>query len=320
MAAGSSHTLARWSGGLGVLLRRLADGRVMPIALGLVLILAAFLKTHQLATEELRERTVLTSRWFMTAMVLYETALGLGLVVGLAPGVLRWVAIATFAVFFEVSLYQGIMGYGRCGCLGRVTVSPWLMLAVDCVALTALVLWQPRATPRWWAFDARRGVLWAVFYVCLIFPLLMHIVYYAPSGIMYSLRNDERLREFVTLDYSQPPSLEELLRVLEEATGLPMKVHPRLGQDASALGPLKARNIPVWSVMENLALKQTIPARWDRVGGGYELRPAAPLGHEVVPWLLSAVVAGGAMGLYWYRTRQGLPPAGASPGERRRTA
>lgn len=274
--------------------------RGVPIAVGLILIVAALLKTHQLATEELREQTFLTSRVFLTLLVLYETALAVGLLSGIAPGLLRWLAIITFAVFFEVSLYQGVMKYGGCGCLGKVHVSPWVMLAVDSLVLAALVLWKPSPSvgrPLW---DPVRLGLAAVFYAWLVFPLLMHIAYYAPTGIMYRLRNDERLRVFVTLDYKEAPTSEELLTTLEQATGLRLSLHPRLEFDPQRLGPLKAKNIPVWSVMENLALTQKLPARWDQVPGGYELRPAAPLGHAAVPWLLSALGAAGTAAIYLF--------------------
>jgi hypothetical protein len=295
MAAGSRLSLVQ--GRLAVVLEAIRVWAV-PIAVGLILIVAAGLKTHQLATEELREQTFLTSRTFLTLLVLYETALTVGLLSGLAPGLLRWLAIVTFAVFFEVSLYQGVMKYGGCGCLGKVHVSPWVMLAVDSLVLIALVLWKPptpTGRPLW---DPWRLGLAAAFYAWLVFPLLMHIVYYAPTGIMYSLRNDERLRVFVTFDYKEPPTPEHLLTTLQQATGLHVSLHPRLELDPQRVGPLQAKNIPVWSVMESLALKQRTAARWDRVPGGYELRPAAPLGHGAVPWLLSALGAAATVVMY----------------------
>ncbi len=297
MAAGCRPSLVR--GRLAIVLEAARVWGV-PLVVGLILIVAALLKTHQLATEELREQTALNSRTFLTLLVLYETALAVGLLSGIAPGLLRWLAIITFAVFFEVSLYQGVMKYGGCGCLGKVHVSPWVMLAGDSLVLVALVLWKPptlTGRPLW---DPLRLGLTAAFYAWLVFPLLMHVVYYAPTGIIYSLRKDERLRVFVTFDYDEPPTSEHLLTTLEQATGLRLALHPRLEFDPQRLGPLKAKRIPVWSVMESLALKQKTAARWDRVSGGYEVRLAAPLGHAAVPWLLSALGAAGTVAIYLF--------------------
>jgi len=55
------------------------------LALGLLLLIAAALKGHQLATEPVPETGLLTSRWFLIGVVEFELFFGLWLLSGLYP-------------------------------------------------------------------------------------------------------------------------------------------------------------------------------------------------------------------------------------------
>ena len=107
------------------------------------LLLAAGLKAHQLATEPMAERRLLTSRWFRIFWVDAEIALGMWLLSGLARRAAWLVAIACFGVFSVVTLHRALSGEVSCGCFGRVEVSPWYPLVLGVAALTAMALFRP---------------------------------------------------------------------------------------------------------------------------------------------------------------------------------
>jgi hypothetical protein len=68
-----------------------------------------------------------------------------------------WTAVLlVFIGFACYSVAGGIQGKLSCGCFGRIGVSPWLSLAVDCATIAALVVIRPMSTAaasqpaRWW--------------------------------------------------------------------------------------------------------------------------------------------------------------------------
>ncbi len=116
---------------------------VVRIALGLLLLTAAALKGHQLATEPTAETSLLTSRWLLIAVVEFELFFGLWLLAGLYP---RWTwrgALLCFGAFGSVSLWKAISGEASCGCFGRVPISPWQTLVVDGAIVMLLLHWGP---------------------------------------------------------------------------------------------------------------------------------------------------------------------------------
>jgi hypothetical protein len=279
------------------LVHSLTTSRLVPILVGLVLLTAAFFKAHELATEELSETSLLTSRWFLTLLVLYEVGLGVCLLGGLAPATTRWIALITFVAFFEVALFQAVMGYGSCRCLGKVVLNPWYTVLFDSAAIAALLAWQPE---RGWpaiTSTARRLAWIALIFVSIAFPVVLNIVYYAPTGIMHSLRRDERLRVRLELKESKP-QLQVLLDELAKRTGLVIMAAEPLHEHQPDFGIIQLTGTPAWAVMEHVAKKQVVPARWDKVDGGYELRAAAPWASYWDPWVLSGVLLAGAA-LVW---------------------
>src|SRR5262249_7140929 len=77
------------------------------------------------------------------ALVGAEVFVGSWLVCGFCPAAGRMAAIGLFCSFAAVNSLQLASGVAWCGCLGPVRVSPWLTLAIDLMALVALVLFRP---------------------------------------------------------------------------------------------------------------------------------------------------------------------------------
>ncbi len=117
------------------------------IAVAVVLLVAAGLKTHQLATEPTLDNSILESRWFLMAEVEGEILFGLWLLGGMLPK-LTWMAtIGCFGVFTCVSLYKALAGFETCGCFGSVKVNPWYTSGFDLAILASLLKWRPRQFP-----------------------------------------------------------------------------------------------------------------------------------------------------------------------------
>ncbi len=124
-----------------------AGYEVVRIGLGVLLLTAAALKGHQLATEPVAETGLLTSRWFLIAVVEFELFFGLWLLAGLLP---KWTWRATllcFGGFACMALYKALSGEASCGCFGQVTVDPWHVLGLDVAAVTALLCFRPDPIP-----------------------------------------------------------------------------------------------------------------------------------------------------------------------------
>ena len=116
---------------------------VVRIVLGLILLTAAALKGHQLATGPVAETSLFTSRWFLIGVVELELFFGLWLLSGLYPRRTWQAALVCFSAFACVSLYKALSGEATCGCFGRVPVNPWYTLVLDLAAAAALVLCRP---------------------------------------------------------------------------------------------------------------------------------------------------------------------------------
>lgn len=126
---------------------KVAGYDVVRIVLGLILLTAAALKGHQLATEPVAETGLLTSRWFLIGVVEFELFFGLWLLSGLYPRGTWQAAVLCFSGSACVSVYRGLSGEATCGCFGRVPVNPWYTLIVDVVATAALLWWRPATVP-----------------------------------------------------------------------------------------------------------------------------------------------------------------------------
>jgi hypothetical protein len=116
---------------------------IVRTTLGLIILTAAALKGHQLATEPVAEAGLLTSRWFLMAVVEFELFFGLWLICGLYPRETRQAALLCFSALACVSLYKGLSGEASCGCFGRVPVNPWHTFILDVAAVAALFFCRP---------------------------------------------------------------------------------------------------------------------------------------------------------------------------------
>ncbi len=120
---------------------------VVRVLLGILLLVAALLKTHQLATEPLPGITILESRWLLVPIVEFEILFGLMFLAGMHKRLTWGLGIVCFGLFAAVSFYKGVSGATSCGCWGRVRVSPWLTMAVDTASVVALLYSAPNGQP-----------------------------------------------------------------------------------------------------------------------------------------------------------------------------
>ena len=108
-----------------------------------ILLLAAGLKAHQLATQPVASNSIFTYRWSLVTQVECEFVFGLWLLSGLQRR-LTWVlAVGCFTFFAGVSLYKALSGEASCGCFGKVDVNPWYTLILDVGVVAALVGFPP---------------------------------------------------------------------------------------------------------------------------------------------------------------------------------
>jgi hypothetical protein len=124
--------------------RRLTGYDVVRIALGVLLLSAAGLKAHQLATEPVAGAGLLDSRRLLMATVEFELFFGLWLLTNIWPKP-TWVAALTcFGLFACVSLCKALAGHPSCGCFGRVPANPWGTMLFDLAIVVSLLIWRPR--------------------------------------------------------------------------------------------------------------------------------------------------------------------------------
>jgi len=151
----------RWTNGLSV-----SPFRAVQLALGLLLLTAAGLKTHQLATEPVMATGVLESRWFLIAIVEFELLFGIWLLSGLYPRSTWVLAVVCFVTFSCYSLWKATSGAASCGCFGKVEVNPWHTFIFDVAAVGVLLLWRPRDLRRMRATHPSEGNAPDVAFTC----------------------------------------------------------------------------------------------------------------------------------------------------------
>jgi hypothetical protein len=119
-------------------------------ALAVLLLAAAILKSYDLATVTPVASALLGSRPLTIAWINLEALLSLWLLLGLYPRPTRRAAIALFSLFALFASVKASAGDDSCGCFGRLRTNPWFILAIDVLAVVALLLNPPpsTATPR----------------------------------------------------------------------------------------------------------------------------------------------------------------------------
>ena len=77
-----------------------------------------------------------------------ELALATSLLLTVQPRLMRGLALGLFTGFLVLVMMELILGTTTCGCLGRWSPSPWIMLPVDVMTVILLLAWRP-PTSRW---------------------------------------------------------------------------------------------------------------------------------------------------------------------------
>lgn len=122
---------------------RSTASRTVLTFLGLVLLVAAGLKAHQLATEPTAERELFSHRGFLILWVEVEIVLGLWFLSRLARRASWLAAVLCFLAFGVFTLHRALAGETSCGCFGRIEINPWHTFVFDLAALVALSLFRP---------------------------------------------------------------------------------------------------------------------------------------------------------------------------------
>jgi hypothetical protein len=121
-----------------------AANNILLRLLGILLLVSAGLKGHELLTVPAAGADLRSNRRFLIFQVELELALGIWLLSGVFKRAAWLAALGCFGVFCAVTLYKGLAGFGSCGCFGRVHVSPWVTLfAVDVPAVVLLGVFRP---------------------------------------------------------------------------------------------------------------------------------------------------------------------------------
>ncbi len=113
--------------------------RLAPVASGLTLLIAAFLKAAQSSSGS----TGFAGRVEGALATELETLIGVLLVIGVMPRVSRILAMCIFLLFLNISLYKALSGEAACGCFGQVDVNPWFTTSLDAALLAGLALTHP---------------------------------------------------------------------------------------------------------------------------------------------------------------------------------
>jgi uncharacterized membrane protein YphA (DoxX/SURF4 family) len=80
----------------------------MRLVVASVLLVAAILKTHQLATTPILGEGFLHARWFKIFVVEFELFFGIWLIFGILPRLTWLVTISLFSIFSIVSFYKAV--------------------------------------------------------------------------------------------------------------------------------------------------------------------------------------------------------------------
>ena len=101
------------------------------LALATLLLVAALLKGHELATEPVAGGTIFDSRPWLVGVVQGQLFLGIWLAANVYPRTVKFVTLAVFFAFACVSAYKVLSGADSCGCFGKANVDPrWTLAAV----------------------------------------------------------------------------------------------------------------------------------------------------------------------------------------------
>jgi hypothetical protein len=190
---------------------------------------AAGLKAHGLWTDTAEPNPILTSSRAEVAAIEVEAVLGLWLLSAIYPRASRQVAILFFGLLACASVYLALAGQTSCGCFGRVTVNPWITLALDVAAAASLYLLPtPGASlshsPAWLQFLGRTCLKPAA--ILLVVGAVFLLAVDDPAAAIARLRGDSITVEPAICDFgSGPVGVERVLQVqLTNRTDRPIRI------------------------------------------------------------------------------------------------
>lgn len=290
--------------------------------LGLVLLAAVALKGHELATTELLENGLLSSRWFLVLVAEWEIFFALWLLGGFyrgCPQATHWVALLYFFVLFVVAMDSVLKGRPSCPCFGKAIVPPWIAAAFD---LTVLFLLAAGPLPPVSGRKQQHKQLFGLAGIFAVFGLLglVTMIDYSTSGVVPSLRKDVRLFTGVMSVQRVRPTTEEFLDLLRSAPSLNLTVDERLLNYQPDYGAWDLKKIQPWTVMELLAAQQTLPARWEKADEGYVMVSAARFGKSQLFWFGGVIfLALSTIGMRWRQVVEERKKASSGHSDRKRT-
>ena len=178
-------------------------GSIILKLLGLLLIVAAALKWHQLYTAPVPGNTIWTYRPFLIAQFTGELAFGLWLISPYLRKPAWLMALLCFIFFFAVTLYKWITGADSCGCFGEVHVAPWKTLFfIDLPAIIALILFGPKKLEPWFTPPPswRRLAIYVVFCLALLAAGTISLALHEPQARKPSGELGQRLQILDSID------------------------------------------------------------------------------------------------------------------------
>jgi hypothetical protein len=127
------------------MLRQLLTFRNVSYLLAALLAVTAALKLHLLLTDPFADIKTGTSLAFLWLAVLVELT-AVWLVFSKTPQVWKWLCLLVlFSIFVLVAGTNVWLGKAGCGCSGAVEISPAWFLAIDLLAIGALVAARPES-------------------------------------------------------------------------------------------------------------------------------------------------------------------------------
>jgi hypothetical protein len=116
---------------------------------GVLLLAAAGLKVHGVATAPVSPAGIFSTAVFQVCLIEFELFVGLWLLSGARPIAAWLTTLLAFSAFAGVSLYQGWLGQASCGCFGKLLVNLWVAFGIDGAVVAFLLVGRPELRPLW---------------------------------------------------------------------------------------------------------------------------------------------------------------------------
>jgi hypothetical protein len=120
--------------------------------IAVILLIAAGLKAHQLATTPVPPPVqesiftpllaILSNRWLLMIVVEAEILFALILFSGVLLRLTWFISLICFVAFSIVSIMKGLSGESSCGCFGVVTLNPWITVLMDLIIVILLIIFR----------------------------------------------------------------------------------------------------------------------------------------------------------------------------------